>query len=139
MGFSRQEHWSGLPVSIFHFTVSIGQKFRHKLDESSVQDSYVVVVYTCSVVSDSVTPWTVACQAPLCPWIFQVRILQRVAISSSRGASGPRDQTCVSHVSCIAGRFFTSEPLQDCTGCNLGVRWVAISSEAMESSFKLML
>ena len=71
--------------------------------------------------------------------IFQVRILQWVAISSSRGASRPRDQTSVSHVSCIAGRFFTSEPLQDCTGCNLGVRWIAISSEATESSFKLML
>ena len=28
--------------------------------------------------------------------ILQVRILERVAISSSRGSSGPRDQTCVS-------------------------------------------
>ena len=39
--------------------------------------------------------------------IFQASILERVAISSSRGSSCPRDQTCVSCVSCIAGRLFT--------------------------------
>ena len=35
--------------------------------------------------------------------ILQARILEWVAISSSRGSSWPRDQTCVS---CVAGRFF---------------------------------
>ena len=39
--------------------------------------------------------------------ILQVRILEAVAMSSSRGSSQPRDQTCGS---CIAGRFFTTEP-----------------------------
>ena len=40
--------------------------------------------------------------------IFQARILEWVAISSSRRSSQPRDWT---HVSCIlAGRFFTTEP-----------------------------
>ena len=29
----------------------------------------------------------------------------------SRGSSRPRDQTGVSRISCIAGRFFTAEPL----------------------------
>ena len=38
--------------------------------------------------------------------IFQTRILEWVAISFSRGSSLPRDQTWVS---CIAGRFFTTE------------------------------
>ena len=37
--------------------------------------------------------------------IFQARMLQWVAISSSRGSSLPRDR---SRVSCIAGRFFTT-------------------------------
>ena len=37
--------------------------------------------------------------------ISQARILEWVAISSSRGSSQPRDWTCVS---CIAGRFFTA-------------------------------
>ena len=36
--------------------------------------------------------------------IIQARILERVAMSSSRGSSQPRDQTQVSH---IAGRFVT--------------------------------
>ena len=36
--------------------------------------------------------------------ILQARILEWVAILFSRGSSLPRDQT---HVSCIAGRFFT--------------------------------
>ena len=39
--------------------------------------------------------------------ISQVRILEWVAISFSRGSSWPRNQT---HISCIAGRFFTTEP-----------------------------
>ena len=39
--------------------------------------------------------------------IFQARILEWVAISSSRVFSHPRDWICMS---CIAGGFFTSEP-----------------------------
>ena len=44
--------------------------------------------------------------------IFQSRILEWVAISSSGGSSWPRDQTHVSYVSCIVGQFFTTEPLR---------------------------
>ena len=36
--------------------------------------------------------------------ILQARILERVAISFSRGSSRPRNQT---FISCMAGRFFT--------------------------------
>ena len=43
--------------------------------------------------------------------IFPARILQWGAISSSKGTSQPRDQTCVTCVSYIAGRFFNTEPL----------------------------
>ena len=53
------------------------------------------------------SPWTVACQAPLCYGVFQGGILEQVAISFSRGSSQPRDQTHICCVSCIAGRFFT--------------------------------
>ena len=42
--------------------------------------------------------------------IFQARILGWVAISFTRGSSWPRDRTWVSCISCIAGRFFTTEP-----------------------------
>ena len=58
-------------------------------------------VLSCSAVSDSfATPWTVARQAPLSMGILQARILEWVAISSSRGSSRPRAQTRVS----ITGR-----------------------------------
>ena len=40
--------------------------------------------------------------------IFQARILEWVAISFSKGSSQPRDWT---HISCIAGGFFTAESL----------------------------
>ena len=35
------------------------------------------------------------------PGVLQVRILEWVAMPSSRGSSQPRDQTCISYVSCI--------------------------------------
>ena len=39
--------------------------------------------------------------------ILQVKVLEWVALPSSRGISWPKDQT---HISCITGRFFTAEP-----------------------------
>ena len=41
--------------------------------------------------------------------ILQARILEWVAVPSSRGSSRPRDWTWVSCVSCIAGSFLTAE------------------------------
>ena len=44
-----------------------------------------------SFVSDSLRPpWTIACQAPLSMGILQARILEWVAISSSRDLPNPR-------------------------------------------------
>ena len=43
--------------------------------------------------------------------ILQARILEGVAVSFSRGFPQPGDQTCISCVSCIVGRFFPIEPL----------------------------
>ena len=43
--------------------------------------------------------------------IIQARILEWIAMPSSRGSSWPRDRTCISHVSCIdrwVGFFTTS-------------------------------
>ena len=39
--------------------------------------------------------------------ILQARLLEWVATDSSRGSSWPRNRTCVSYTSCMAGRFFT--------------------------------
>ena len=50
------------------------------------------------------TLWTIARQAPLSMGILQARILEWVAMPSSRGSLQPRD---LSQVFLIAGRFFT--------------------------------
>ena len=42
--------------------------------------------------------------------VLQARILEWVAMPSSRESSQPRDRTRVSYVSCTAGRFFTTGP-----------------------------
>ena len=91
MGFSRQEYWSGVPlpspilICIIYIIGKKQQCYFHCESES------------CSVVSDSVIPWTVG--------ILQARILEWVALCFFRGSSQSRDQTQVSH---IANRFFTS-------------------------------
>ena len=42
--------------------------------------------------------------------LLQARILESIAMPSSRGSSRSRDRTCVFCGSCIAGGFFTTEP-----------------------------
>ena len=60
-------------------------------------NSRLLLVFRHWVVSNSfATPWTVTLQAPSDFGISQVRKLEWVAISSSRGPSQPRDQTCIS-------------------------------------------
>ena len=54
-----------------------------------------------------VTSWTVAPPNSPAHGISHARILEWVAISYSRGSSGPRDQT---HISCIGRQFFTTKP-----------------------------
>ena len=50
------------------------------------------------------TPWTGNLPGSSVHGILQARLVDRVAISFSRGSSQPRSRTWVS---CIAGRFFT--------------------------------
>ena len=54
--------------------------------------------------------WTAAQPGSSAHGISQARILEWVAISSSRGSSQPRDRTRIFRDSCIAGRFFTAKP-----------------------------
>ena len=62
--------------------------------------------------SDSVTPWTAVCQAPLSIVILQARILEWVAMPSFKGTSQPRIGTQVSHT---AGRLFTKWATREAT------------------------
>ena len=56
------------------------------------------------------TLWAIARQAPLSMGIHQARILEWVAMPSSRGSLRPRDQTHISFGSPIVGKFFTTDP-----------------------------
>ena len=53
--------------------------------------------------------------------IFQARILEWVAISSSRVSCQFRDQTHISSISSLAEGFFTSKPPGKPSGCYLAV------------------
>ena len=60
------------------------------------------------VLSDSLQPSRLYPIILLCPWDSPGK---HIGIGCcSRGSSRPRDQTCVSCVFCIAGRFFSTEP-----------------------------
>ena len=67
--------------------------------------------------------------------IFQARILEWVVIPFSRGSSWPRDWTHVSWVSCIAGGFFTTEPLGKSFSCAywpfIYLIWSNVCSESL--------
>ena len=64
----------------------------------------VAVCWLLSCVQLFVTPWTVAHQAHLAIEILEGRILEWVAMSSSREFSQSRDPT---QTFCLAGGFFT--------------------------------
>ena len=123
-GFSRQEHWSGLP---FPFPMHESEKW--KSSRSVVSDSswlhglqpirllhpwdfpgkstgvgcHCLLQWSHSVMSNSCNPMDCTPPRPSVHGIFQARVLECVAISFSR-SSWPRDWTRVSHV---AGRRFT--------------------------------
>ena len=72
--------------------------------------SYSCVVSHFNHVQLLVTIWTVySLPGSSVHGILQSRILEWVAMLSSRGSSWPRDLTCVPWGYCIAGRFFTTE------------------------------
>ena len=77
---------------------------------TNMQD--IMLVALCAAVQslscDSLQPQGPKPARFLCPWDFPwTRILEWVAISFSKRSSPLRDQTSIS---CIAGRFFTTEP-----------------------------
>ena len=70
--------------------------------------------------------------------IFHARILERVAMSSSRGSSWPRNQTCISCVSCI-GRWLSGKEFTCSVGDaglipGLGTSSVEGNGNALQSS-----
>ena len=80
----------------------------HIVDAVSISTSKNMhVCSVASVVSDSLRPMDCSPPGSSVHGVLQARILERAAISSSRGSSQPRDQTRIFGISCIAGRYFT--------------------------------
>ena len=85
--------------------------FKFPFTFYTVYITYACILSCFSCVQLFVIPWTLAHQAPLFLRILQARILEWFSMPSSRESSQTRDWTCVSCVYCIAGGFFTTEPL----------------------------
>ena len=75
-----------------------------------ILNSHVCVLSRFSHIWLFATLWMVAHQAPLSMGFSKARILEWVAMLSSRGSSRTKDWTHVFCVSCITDRFFTTEP-----------------------------
>ena len=84
-----REVWGRMDVGI-----CMVESLCHPPETITFLISYVLyTVLSRSVMSDSESPWTVARQAPPSMVILQARILEWVAMPSSRGSSQPRDRT----------------------------------------------
>ena len=73
--------------------------------------------------------------------ISQARVLEWVVISYSRGYSQPRDQTCVSCVSCIGRWFFITVPPGKPHGMlNILIIWgICMTHSNLTSQVKILL
>ena len=80
---------------IKHYSAVYFKLGKSNLNKQSPEKYFLLccAVLSCSVMSDSASPRTVARQALLFMRILQARILEWVALPSSRGSSQPRDLT----------------------------------------------
>ena len=93
IGFSRQEYWSGVPLpSLQEYEIAVFLSMCTRVL------SHFSRVRLCDPVACSPPGFSVH-------GILKARILEWVAMPSSRGSSQPRDGNHISHVSCT-GRWF---------------------------------
>ena len=86
--------------------------------------SHVRVCQVPSVVSDSSQPIDCSLPGSSVHGILQARMPEWAAMLSSRGSSWPKDWTCVSYFSCIAGRFFTTSATREGLATHKGTKGV---------------
>ena len=96
-----------LSITLIHFSIRICKNYIWTEESSrfwllASENTLLACMHarSLSCVWLFLTPRTVARQAPLVHGISQAWILEWVAVSSSRGSSWPRHQTCISCVSC---------------------------------------
>ena len=111
MEFSRQEHWSGLPFPSPRDLPYPGIKpgspaWRVGSLPLAPGKPVLELCISHSVMSNSCYPMDCNLPGSSVHGILHARALEWVAIPFSRGSSQPRDGT---HVSCIAGGFFTRQ------------------------------
>ena len=70
----------------------------------------LLLLFSHYIVSDCLQPHRLFPAKLLCPWNFLGKNTGVGCRFLFQGIFPPRDQTCVSYISCIAGRFFTTEP-----------------------------
>ena len=80
--------------------------FNGTLDNNVLLDTCMLSCF--SHVQLFETPWTIACQALLFMGILWARLVESVALPSFRGSYWPKDQTSISYLSALAGRFSTT-------------------------------
>ena len=121
-------------VSRFHDHPSL-HLFRPGCDDSVICFS-IVCMHTKSIQSCLTLCDPMDCSPPgsFVHGSLQARIPEWVAMSSSRGSSRPRDQTCTSRFSCIAGRFVTTEPAGTLLFLDWGHFWGAFLPVACNSA-----
>jgi len=119
-----------LPSFITQDSHSLVKWFLNLLSSKIIINKYhilslLLLLFSYEVMSDSETPGTVVCQAPLSMGFPRQGYWSGLPFPSPRGSSWPRDRTCVS---CIGRRVFsfffnhwatTAMSLQSCpTLCN---------------------
>ena len=71
-----------------------------------------MLLFSCSVISNFVTPWTVTHKAPLPLRFFRQKYWTGLQFPSPADLPDSRIEPAASacHIYCTAGRFFTTEP-----------------------------
>ena len=87
--------------------------------DGGFKSSSLCVCESCSVVSDSATPWSMVYTVH---GILQARILEWAAFPFSKGSSQPRDWTLVSR---IAGGFFPNWAIREVWKFFANIPWLS--------------
>ena len=71
---------------------------------------YIHCMHVCSVMSNSVTPWIEACQAPLCPWDFPGKNTGKLPFPLPRDLFNSEMEPIFPVSLALTCVFFTTEP-----------------------------
>ena len=104
MEFSRQEYWSGLPFPSPGVLPEPGFKPRSPVFQADPLPSESLVCMHAKLLQSFPTLWDQTMPGFSVHRVLQARILEWIALLSSRGSSRLRDRNCVSYISCI-GRW----------------------------------